>query len=135
MPLQSPIIPAYPACVALVDGEPTIRRARQLMLLAENFEVRAYATCQALLADPLALRSACVVADVDMGDVTGLELLHRMRKAGWQGYAILLADEIPAELADTANDGHVQTMLPKALGNRPLLYAVRAAIRQSGARQ
>jgi FixJ family two-component response regulator len=134
MPLQSPVVPVQPTGIALVDGEPTIRRARQLMFLAENFEVRAYATCQALLADPLALRSVCLVADVEMGDVTGLELLRAMRSAGWRGSAILLADKIPVELADAANDGHFQAMLPKALGNKPLLEAVRAAIRQRNVR-
>jgi FixJ family two-component response regulator len=103
------------------------------MFLAENFEVRSYATCQALLADPLALRSACVVADADMGDVSGPELLHAMRKAGWRGSAILLADRMPSELTDAANDERFRTMLPKALGNRPLLEAVRAVIRQRDA--
>jgi FixJ family two-component response regulator len=128
MPVQSSIMSSELSGIALVDGDPALRRARQLMLRSERFEVRAYATCGALLADPLALRSACVIADAEMSDLSGLQLLHAMRDAGWSGAAILLADAIPAELATAANDHDFMAMLPRNLSDVALLKAIRAAI-------
>lgn len=134
MTLHRPIVPAEPNWIALVDGDPTLRRARQLMLRSERFEVRAYPTCAALLADPLALHSACVVADAEMSDLSGLQLLTAMREAGWEGSAVLLADSIPTALAAAADDHDFLAMLPKALAEGALLKAVRSAIANSAFR-
>ena len=114
--------------IALVDGDPAMRRARQLMFRAEGYGVQAYPTCAALLADPLAMTSACLVADVDMADVGGVELVEAMRRADWHGSAILLSDAISPALAKLALKGHFTAMFPKALGDGPLLDAVNAAI-------
>jgi len=78
------------AGVSLVDGNPAIRHARQIMLRSENYDVRSYATCAALLADPRSRDYPCIVLDVEMEDIDGIDLLTRMRASGWQGRAILL---------------------------------------------
>lgn len=114
--------------LSLVDGDPTIRHARQLMFRAEAFNVRAYPNCAALIADPAALGSDCVIADVDMGAISGLQLLHAMREKGWHGAAILLTETISPQLAASALAEGFVAMLPKTLANRPLLDAVNAAI-------
>lgn len=131
MPLHYPIMPSEVPCIALVDGDPAVRRARQLMLRAEQFDVRAYPTCRGLLEDPTALRCACVVADAEMGEDTGIQLLRDMRARGWNGEAILLADTLPIAFIAAANDGDFLALVPKALGDRALLEAVRSAITRS----
>lgn len=103
------------------------------MLRSKQLDVRAYATCAALLADPLALRSACVVADVEMSEMSGVELLQAMRKAGWAGAAILLADAGSRGLV-AANDHGMIATLPKTLSDDTLLEAIRSAIAQEGLR-
>ncbi len=128
MPVRQSTIAVDAGCIALVDGDPAMRHARQLMLRAEGYEVRAYPYCAALLADPCALRIACVVADVEMDVGGGVALLHGLRRAGWHGAAILLADTIPPELAASATAERFVALRPKALGNQALLAAVRSAI-------
>lgn len=119
------------ASIALVDGDATIRHARQLMLRAEGSDVRAYPNCAAALADPAALASDCVVADVDMGAVGGLDLLRMMRAKGWRGTGILLADIVaPALRLQGIEEGFV-VMHPAALDDRRLLTAVNVALGQS----
>lgn len=132
-PVAQPTIAVATRCIALVDGNPAMRHARQLMLRSEGYDVRAYPSCAALLADPSALRSACVVADVEMDGVGGLALLHGLRRAGWHGAAILLADTIPPELAASAAAEQFVALLPKALADKPLLDAIRAAIARAAA--
>ena len=127
MPLQRPVVPAASSSIALVDGDPALRRARLLMLRAEGFEVRAYPVCAALLADPQAIRSTCVIADAEMGDLSGKQWLRTMREAGWGGSAILLADTTATDSSTAANDPDFVT-LPKTLNDGPLLKAIRSAI-------
>lgn len=118
------------ASIALVDGDATIRHARQLMLRAEGSDVRAYPNCEAALDDPAALTSDCVVADVDMGAIGGLDLLRLMRAKGWRGTGILLADIIaPALRLQGIEEGFV-VMQPAALDDRRLLTAVDVALGQ-----
>lgn len=128
MPVHNPAVPPALSGIALVNRDPALRRARQLMLRSERFEVRAYATGVALLGDPLALRCACMIADVEMSDLSGVQLLKAMRATGWTGAAILLADVVPIEHVTATNDHTVTTMLPRTLSDGALLKAVRTAL-------
>lgn len=119
------------ARIALVDGVPAIRHARQLMLRAEGFDVRAYASATRLLADPLARTSACLVAEVEMPEIDGVALVRAMRGQGWRGAAILLGSVVSTTLAALAIEQDFAVMVPSGLADRLLLAGVRAAIARS----
>lgn len=113
--------------IALVDGDARARRERQLMLRAERFDVRAYASDAALLADPQAQSSACIIADIGSADPAGYPLLQRMRAGGWRGTAILLDAGAPGDgrcAARIAGD----LALPRSIADRPLLQAIHAEL-------
>lgn len=114
--------------ISLVDGDAAVRRERQLMLRSENFDVRSYATGAALIADPLARATACLVVDVDMPGLGGIELVQSLRIQGWRGTAILLRsiDVTDSIARDAERDG--DTLLLKTVADRPLLEAIRAAL-------
>ena len=76
--------------ISLVDGDVAVRRARHLMRSAEGYDVRSYATCAALLADPRSRDFACIVLDVDLHDAAGIGILGKMRDGGWRGKAVLI---------------------------------------------
>ena len=130
MHLQAKPRPDADICVALVDGDPALRRARQLMLLSEHYDVRAYSTCDSLLADSAARRCACLIADVDMPGIGGFDLIERLRAKGWHGSAILLSDAPASEMTERIDQSGISALLPKALANQPLLQAVRQAVAQ-----
>ncbi len=119
--------------IALVDGEAIARHARQLMLRAGGSEVRAYPSCAAALADPAALACACVIADLEMADVGGIELLRLMRAKGWRGAGILLADVVPAALHLLAIDEGFVAMRTAGLDDHRLTAAVAVALDRSAA--
>jgi FixJ family two-component response regulator len=114
--------------IALVDGVPVVRHARQLMLRAEGFDVRAYASAAPLLADPRARASACIVAEVQMPEIGGVALVRAMRDQGWDGAAILLADIVSATLSALAIQDGFTVMVPTGLADRLLLAGIQAAI-------
>ncbi|WP_457354185.1 histidine kinase [Sphingomonas sp. UYP23] len=114
--------------IALIGGVPAERHARQLMLRGEGFDVRAYASAAPLLADPLALASVCIVAEVTMPGMGGVALVQAMREKGWHGAAILLAGVISSALAALAIEQHFTVMVPTGLADRLLLAGIRTAI-------
>jgi FixJ family two-component response regulator len=110
--------------VSLVDGDPIVRHERLLMLRSRNFNVRAYETCAALLADPASRNTSSIVVDLDMKNCEGLQLLRRMRASGWRGKAILLsgdnADNMVAREAKKQGD----LILPRSLDDQSLVRAI-----------
>lgn len=114
--------------VSLVDGDPAVRHARQLMLRSENYDVRSYATCAALLSDLRSRDSSCIVLDVEMDDVAGIDLLAQMRASGWKGRAVLLDGIDPAAdvVREAARHGDLIQQLPISDGS--LLAAIAASL-------
>ncbi len=114
--------------VSLVDGEPTARRARQLMLRSEGFAVRSYPTCAAILADPQSRDYPCIILDLEMEDIGGLDLLRRMRASGWRGKALLL--DGPGSTGPTVLEAerYGDKVLQRTVGDRTLLTAIAASI-------
>ncbi|MES3057589.1 hypothetical protein O6V14_18295 [Sphingomonas faeni] len=131
-PIQCPAPPHFGIGVSLVDGDPVIRRARQIMLLSERYDVRSYATGAALLADPRSRDVPCIVVDVACGvdgdGGSGMETLHAMRASGWRGKAILLDGTVPPPALIHAAERHGDRILDRTTGDAPLLTAIAASI-------
>jgi FixJ family two-component response regulator len=113
--------------VSLVDGDATIRHARQIMLRSEHYDVRSYPTCAALLADPRSRASQCIVVDIDTNEVDGIALLREMRATGWQGKAILLGRIESDSPLMRAAERHGDKVLPRTIADGPLIAAIAAS--------
>jgi len=119
--------------VSLVDGDPTVRHARQLMLRSEKYDVKSYSTCAALLADPQSRNYPCIILDLDMEEVDGVDLLRKMRASGWRGKALLLDGLDPGSDLMLEAELHGDKVLPRDLGDQKLLTAIAASIDRSWA--
>lgn len=117
--------------VSLVDGEATVRHARQLMLRSENYEVRSYVTCSALLADPRSRDFPCIVLDVELNDDEGIQLLREMRATGWRGHAILLdgQDRDSDYVREAEQNG--DRVMERTVGDGSLIAAISASVDRS----
>lgn len=120
--------PADRIGVALVDGDATLRHARQIMLRSEHFGVRSYGTSAALLADRGSWDFACIILDVKTEDENGEEVLREMRAGGWRGRGILLDghDSQGAYLLRAALHG--DQVLDRHVGDGPLIAAITAQV-------
>ena len=117
-----------PIGVSLVDGDATIRHARQIMLRSERYDVRSYATCAALLADPRSRDYGCIVVDIDMPEVDGIALLRQMRASGWRGKGILLDGLEPGGTLMRNAERHGDRVLERTIADGPLLAAIAASV-------
>jgi len=112
----------------LVEDDPGVRRSLQLLLRGRGFEVRAYASGLALLADPTALEAACLVADFRMPEIDGLLILKRLRDLGWRGQALLITAFPSAGLVDQALAAGYSRVIEKPLVEAALVEAVERAV-------
>jgi len=116
------------ARLLLVEDDPGVRRSLQLLLRGRGFEVRAYASGLALLADPTALGAVCLVADYRMPEIDGLLILRRLRELGWQGQALLITAFPSARLVDQAVAAGYSRVIEKPLVEAALVDAVQRAV-------
>lgn len=68
--------------VHIVDDDPTLRKALVWLMESVGHRVVAYPSAQALLDDWNPGRSGCIVTDMRMPDMSGIELLKHLRGEG-----------------------------------------------------
>ncbi len=111
----------------LAEDDAGLRRSLQLLFRARGFDVRAYASGAALLADPLARAACCVVADYqldEIGGIDGIEVLARLRESGWSGPAVLITGFATSELAARARAQGFAQVLEKPFREHALGSAI-----------
>jgi two-component system response regulator FixJ len=69
-------------CVHLIDDDETVRRALSFSLSEAGFALRTYASAEQFLAVAEDLAPGCVVTDVLMPGMSGVELVERLRSRG-----------------------------------------------------
>lgn len=110
--------------ILLVEDDPAVRRSLQLILQGGGFAVRSYATGAALLADSGVQHAHAVVADYRLPDSDGLRLLRDLRRAGFNGPAILVTGFGSPELEASARAAGFARILEKPLADRVLREAM-----------
>jgi len=114
--------------VLLVEDDAGVRRSLQLLLHGRGFEIRAYASGLALLADPTALGAVCLVADYLMPEIDGLLILKRLRDLGWPGQALMITAFPSPSLVERALAAGYSRVLEKPLVDSALVDAVERAV-------
>lgn len=90
-----------PPAVGIVVPDPVARNALCAMLQGTGIEVASFDSAESCLLAVTGRRLACLIVDLLLPGMSGLELLRRLRSAGDQLPVILLADEsdVPTAVA------------------------------------
>jgi FixJ family two-component response regulator len=110
--------------ILLVEDEPGVRRSLQLLLHAQGYDIRSYASSAALIADPLVDEAVCLVADYRMPEMDGLAVLRSLRARGWQRPAILVTAYSSPDLVERAMEQGFSVVIEKPLREHALADAV-----------
>jgi FixJ family two-component response regulator len=114
--------------VLLAEDDESLRQAVERLLSAAGIESAAYSTAEALLAGGAGATAACVVSDLRLPGMTGLELLAELRARGCGEPLILItAYDAPGVRADAVRRG-VAAYLVKPFRGTALLEAIQRAI-------
>ena len=89
-------------CVHVIDDEDAIRRSMHLMLRVLGYEVQTFDSGIAFLAAQTELASGCVLLDLRMPEIDGLEVQRRLRASGADHSVIVMSGHGDLGIAVTA---------------------------------
>ena len=114
--------------VHVIDDDDAARDALQFLLSAANYSTRTYESADAFLDAISAAEAGCVITDVRMPGISGLELLRRLksREIGWPVIVITGQADVPVAVEAIIN-GAVD-FIEKPYDAEALLDAVRLAL-------
>lgn len=118
-----------PQTLFVVDDEPQMRTLLAELAQSANLPVELYASADEFLAACDDSRPGCLVADVCMPGMDGLELLTAMARSGVGLPVILITAHADVPMAVQAMKAQAVDFLEKPFENRELLNRVDAAFR------
>ena len=114
--------------VHIVDDDAAIRDSLAFLLDTANLRSRTYDSAAALLASAGHLAPGCIVTDVRMPDMNGLEMVRRLSEIGVSHPVIVMTGHADVPLAIEAVRAGVKDFIEKPFDDDALLASVRAAI-------
>lgn len=120
--------------VFLLDDEPAVVRALERLLQASGFVVEAWTCAAEFLAKHDALVPGCLVMDVRMPGMSGLELQRKLLDGGADRSIVFITGQGDIPTAVQAIKSGAVTLLTKPVQRTQLLDAVREAISRDVAR-
>jgi len=119
--------------VHVIDDDEAVRESLTFLLKTTGLEVRTYVSAGAFLRDDPKSKSGCIVSDVRMPDISGIDLLHRLKELHVTLPVIVITGHGDVPLAVEAMKAGAMDFLEKPFNDDALLAAVNAALRHQGA--
>jgi len=116
------------AAVFVVDDDMSVREALGALLRSVGFAVETFASAQAFLARPPSDLPGCLVLDVGLPDLSGLDLQQRMADMKMQIPIVFITGLGDVPTSVRAMKAGAVEFLMKPFGERDLLDAIRQAI-------
>lgn len=124
MPVSIGDSPEKRLTILVSDDDHGVRRSLQLLLRSQGYQVRAFTSGSALLADPHSACADCLIVDYRMPDIDGLEVLRNLKRKGWCGTAIMISAYRSEQLETRARQAGFEEVLAKPLIARAVLKAM-----------
>lgn len=116
------------AVVHLIDDDEAVRHSLAFVLTAAGQAVRVYESGSAFLVALQTLQPGCIVSDVRMPGVDGLELLRKLRELGVDMPVIIITGHADVPLAVEAMKAGASDFIEKPFDDETLLRAIRVAL-------
>ena len=116
--------------IFIVDDDAGVRDSLRLLLESEGFHAREFASCRGFLDAGGAGEDDCLILDVHMPGVSGIELLETMRRRGAMLPAIVISGRIDAGTTNRARAAGALAIVEKPYQPEELLCLVRRALDQ-----
>jgi len=114
--------------VYIVDDDASFLRSLSRLLTALGYAVEAYASAQDFFARPAPDRPGCVVADLQMPDINGLQLQDQLRRSSEPLPVIFLTGQGDIPSTVSAMRSGAEDFLTKRAPQQELLDAVERAL-------
>ena len=114
--------------IYLVDDDPDVRDSMSVLLDSYGLTTKAYASARAFLADPSRSKGGCLVLDLHMPEMSGLELLEVLRQEGSSLPAIVFTGRGDANLQEQVQRAGALALFAKPVDTDALVETIDAIL-------
>jgi FixJ family two-component response regulator len=118
---------AQPTVVIVVDDNSDFLKSVARLLTVHGFAVRTFISAEALLDNHDAQTAVCLLLDIHLGGISGIELQRRLASLGSKCPVIFMTANDNSATRKAAADAGCIAYLPKPFAPEVLLEAIRRA--------
>ena len=123
-------MPSVPR-IAIVDDDDALRNSLDNLLRSVGFRVQGFASAEAFLQANHAHETVCLILDVRLGGMNGLELQRQLVAAHWGIPIIFVTAYANDDVRERALAAGAVAVLSKPCREEDLLTAIEAALTRS----
>ncbi len=116
--------------VAVIDDEPMVRAAIAAVVASKGYRTEVYASAEEFIARVAQSEASCLVVDVNLGDLTGIELGRHLASLGYTFPMIFVTGADDPSLQKQAMFLGCVAYLHKPVVSDQLLSAIAEAVGQ-----
>lgn len=121
--------------IDIIDDDEAMRHSVAFLLHVQGFESRQHESANAFLTSAEGRGADCIITDVRMPDMTGLELVRKLKADGVASPVIVMTGHGDISLAVEAMKAGVVDFIEKPFANETLISAVHEALSRGHDRQ
>ena len=114
--------------IIVIDDDLSILRALQRLVSGAGFEVRTFDRPSALLKSDLPKTGACLIVDIDLPEMNGVELCATLATSGCKLPVILITAHTDDETRRLADGANPVALLIKPFGRELLVNSIQSAL-------
>jgi two-component system response regulator FixJ len=114
--------------ICVVDDDEAVRDSTEMLLGIHGFKVRTYAGARDFLAEFNVSDTGCLILDIHMPEMTGVELLTLLRARGIATPAIIVSGQTDAALGEILTRSGALAILNKPVNEDELVGHVKRAL-------
>jgi FixJ family two-component response regulator len=118
--------------IAIVDDDKSVQKALQDLIESEGLAALCFDTAEQFLESGAQHRTACLIADIRMPGMSGLDLQARLNAEGFPILTIFITAHGDEKMRLQAMRGGAVKFLAKPFDSEILLESVRAALGDQG---
>lgn len=114
--------------VSVVDDDASVRQALEGLLRSGGYRVRSFASAEEFLGSPQVRTTGCLILDLRLPGMDGLELQQRLVEGGHRFPIVILTAHGDEDTRSRALAAGVVALMPKPFDGEALLRNVEAAL-------
>ncbi|MDB5561496.1 MAG: two component transcriptional regulator, LuxR family, partial [Hyphomicrobiales bacterium] len=120
--------------VHIVDDEEAVRNSLGFLLTSSGFAARTHESATAFLELAPSIKNGCLITDLRMPDMSGIELLHKLREADALLPVIVITGHGDVQMAVEAMKHGALDFIEKPFSDDVLIESIRRAVDQAAAK-
>jgi FixJ family two-component response regulator len=116
------------ATIAVIDDDQEMRASITMLLSAHGYDVETFSSAEGFLLYASTSQASCLLVDVHLDDISGVELAHQLAADGFEFPVIFMTGSDDAVFERQAAAAGGVAFLHKPFTERTLIEAIRRAV-------